>query len=170
MERQFPSSRQARHLLRVGIGLLLVAALIGLVVPRFAVPRLALSAHLVGISQGLFLLVAGLVWPSLSLGRRLSTVAFWLLIYQGIAAPFTNVLAGAWAAGSSIVPMAAGGAHGSTAQEAVINIGLRSAGAALIVALVLMLWGLRRPPSATAEQPVAADRDKQTAKAQTPLE
>jgi hypothetical protein len=40
--------------------------------------------------------------------------------------------------------MAAGGAHGSAVQEAVVNIGLRSAGAALVVALVLVLWGLRR--------------------------
>ena len=136
-------SYQALWLLRVGVGLILAAAFVGLAVPWFTVPRLALSAHLVGLLQGILLLVAGLLWPRLRLGPALSTAATWLLIYQGIAAPTANALAAAWAAGSSVVPMAAGGAHGSAVQEALVTIGLRSAGAALVVALVLVLWGLR---------------------------
>lgn len=131
-------------LLRVGVALIFLAALLGLAVPQFAVPRLALSAHLVAILQGMFLVVMGFLWPHLSLGPRSSTWAFWLLVYQGIAAPLANVLGAAWGAGNSILPIAAGIARGSMSQEAVINACLRSAGAALIVSLVLVLWGLRR--------------------------
>ena len=44
---------------------------------------------------------------------------------------------------ATILTLAADGARGSAIQEVVIKIGLRSAGVALIVALVLILWGLR---------------------------
>jgi hydroxylaminobenzene mutase len=141
------SSRQALWLLRTGVAVLLAAALMGLAISQFAVPRLALSAHLVALLQGIFLIVLGLLWPRLSLTRVQAGLACALLIYQAIAAPLSNLLAAAWGAGNSIVPMAAGAAHGSATQEAVINIGLRSAGAALIVGLLLVLWGLRRAPA-----------------------
>lgn len=111
------SSLQALWLVRAGIGLLLAASLLGLAIPQFAVPRLALSGHLIAL-------------------------------LQGIAAPLSNVLGAVLGAGNSILPIAAGSAHGGTAQELVINIGLRSAGAAVVVGLTLMLWGLRRAPAA----------------------
>jgi hydroxylaminobenzene mutase len=43
--------------------LFLLALFVGLAVPKFALPRLALSTHLLGIMQGTFLLVAGSLWP-----------------------------------------------------------------------------------------------------------
>jgi hydroxylaminobenzene mutase len=139
-------ARQAHRLNQIGISLFLFAALIGVAIPTFAVPRLALSVHLLGILQGIFFLAIGQVWLRLTLSPTISRVAFWLLIYGGIAALAANLLAAVWGAGNSILPMAAGSAHGTTFQEAVINIGLRSAGATLIAALVLILWGLRKAP------------------------
>ena len=137
------SSIHAKWLLRTGVGLLLAAALLGLAIPHFTVPRLGLSAHLIALTQGTFLIGAGLLWSRLVLTTTQARAAFWLLIYQGVAAPLTNCLGAVWGAGNSILPMAAGLAHGGTLQEEVMNIGLRSAGAALIVGLLLMLWGLR---------------------------
>lgn len=141
-------SNQSQRLLQIGIALFLVAVLLGLAIPHFTVPRLALSAHLVGILQGIFLVVLGLLWPRLNLTPRQLKTAFWLVAYQSIAAPLSNLLAAAWGAGNTIIPMAAGAAHGSSGQEVVINVGLRSTGAALIVSLALILWGLRRAPGA----------------------
>jgi hydroxylaminobenzene mutase len=138
------SANQARRLVQIGIALFLAAALLGLAIPQFAVPRVALSAHLVGILQGIVLVVVGLIWPRLYLTSRQFALAFWLIVYQAVAAPLSNLLAAAWGAGNSIIPIAAGAAHGSAGQEAVVNLGLRSAGVALIVALILVLWGLRR--------------------------
>ena len=136
-------ARQAHRLIQVGISLFLFAALVGLAVPRFAIPRLALSAHLIGILQGIFFVAVGAAWSRLALSPAMSRLAFWLLIYSGFAAMASNLLAGAWGAGNSILPIAAGSAHGTAFQEAMINIGLRSSGASLIVALSLILWGLR---------------------------
>lgn len=138
----------AQRLFQVGIALFLAAVLLGLFIPRFTVPRLALAAHLIGLLQGIFLVVIGLLWPRLDLVPLQSRLAFWLVVYQAMVAFLTNALAAIWGAGNSIVPMAAGAAHGSSAQEMILTVGLRTAGAALIVALVFMLWGLRRAPAA----------------------
>ncbi|HEU0199076.1 MAG TPA: hypothetical protein VFR86_01450 [Burkholderiaceae bacterium] len=137
---------------------MVVAALVGLAAPHFTVPRLALSAHLVGILRGILLVVLGLVWSRLNLSPAQSKLALGLLIYQSISALSANLLAAAWGAGNSIIPMAAGTAHGSTAQEAVINVGLRSAGAALIIAMVLILWGLRGRVAKSARGPTTRPR------------
>jgi len=131
------------RLIQLGVSLFLIGLLVGLAVPFFAVPRLALSVHLLGLMQGLFLSVAGLLWPRLKLTRATSTAAFWLLVYGCIAAWTSNLLGALWGAGNSIVPIAAGTARGSEMQEMVIVVGLRSGGLALIAGTALLLWGLR---------------------------
>ena len=142
-------SRPARHghrLLQAGILLFLLALFVGLAVPRFAVPRLGLSAHLLGIMQGTFLMVSGLLWPRLRLTRSLSGLACGLAIY-GCLAPWTaNVCGAVWGAGGSMMPIAAGQARGSLIQEGAIRIGLMTGAASLIVAMMMILWGLRTPP------------------------
>ncbi|MGE5242541.1 MAG: hydrogenase [Bacteroidota bacterium] len=130
-------------MLQAGILLFLVALLVGLAVPRFAVPRLGLSAHLLGIMQGLFLMVAGVLWPRLKLTRAAFRIGFWLALYGCFAAWSANMLAAVWGAGNSMLPIAAGQAHGNALQEAIIATGLRTAAAALIAVAILILWGLR---------------------------
>jgi hydroxylaminobenzene mutase len=137
------SLRQGHRLLQMGVLLFLFALLVGLVVPRFSVPCLGLSAHLLGITQGLFLMVTGLLWPKLVLTHATSLVGFWLAVYGCFAAWTANVLAGVWGAGNSLLPMAAGQAHGSALQEGIIAISLRTAAVSLIAASLLILWGLR---------------------------
>jgi hydroxylaminobenzene mutase len=125
------------------MGLFLFALLVGLAVPRFTIPRIGLSAHLLGLTQGLFLIAAGLLWPRLRLARTFAVAAFWLAVY-GCLAPLTaNVLAAMWGAGNTLLPMAAGQAHGSPLQEGVISAALRSGAVALIAAAMAILWGLR---------------------------
>jgi hypothetical protein len=53
------------------------------------------------------------------------------------------VLAAIWGAGNSIMPLAAGNAHGSAFQEAVISIILYTAAPTILISLILILWGLR---------------------------
>lgn len=137
------ASRQGHRMLQAGILLFLAALIVGLTVPLFAIPRLGLSAHLLGIMQGLFLMIGGMLWPRLKLRGLLSQVGSWLAIYGCAAAWISNVLAGLWGAGSSMLPLAAGSARGNAAQELIITIGLRSAAVSLIVATLLILWGLR---------------------------
>lgn len=135
--------RQGHRLLQAGIFLFVLALLVGFAVPAFAVPRLGLSAHLLGIMQGLFLGLVGLLWPRLELTRALSRGAYWLAVYGCFAAWSANVLAAVAGAGSSMLPIAAGQARGSGLQEGIIAVGLMTAGVSLVAAATLVLWGLR---------------------------
>jgi hydroxylaminobenzene mutase len=123
--------------------LFLIGLCIGLFVHLFAVPRLALSAHLLAITQGLFVMIIGLLWPKLGLTRAWSRVALVLPLYGCLAALSANLLGAAWGAGNSMLPFAAGPAHGSVLQETIIKICLRTAAASLIAGSFLILWGLQ---------------------------
>ena len=136
-------AHDGQRLLRVGIVLFLVALLVGLVVPRFAVPRLGLSTHLLGLMQGTFLLVARSLWPKLTLTRAVSCAGSYLAAYGGIAAWTANLLGALWGAGNSMLPIAAGQARGSVGQERIIAAGLVTAAVSLIAMAMIMLWGLR---------------------------
>lgn len=134
---------QAHRLLQVGILLFLSALFIGLAVPAFAVPRLALSAHLLGIMQGIFLMVTGLLWSRLRFTKSMSRLAFGLVVYGCLGAWTANILAGVWGAGSPMLPIAAGEARGTELQETIIKLILRIAAISLIAAVTLIAWGLR---------------------------
>lgn len=135
--------RHGHRLIQAGVILFLVALFVGLAVPRFAVPRLALSAHLLGIMQGTFVVAAGLVWPRLRLSRGQSRAAGGLLVYGCVAAWTANLAGALFRAGNSMLPIAAGAAHGNAVQEGAIRVLLVSAALSLIVSTVMILWGLR---------------------------
>jgi hydroxylaminobenzene mutase len=100
--------------------LFLLALLVGLFVPKFAVPRLGLSTHLLGIMQGLFLTVIGLLWERLRLTPRMSRIGVFLAVYGCLAAWTANLSAAIVGAGNTLLPIAAGQAHGSRLQETII--------------------------------------------------
>jgi len=143
MEDEAAQRLQGHRLLQVGATLFLIALFVGIAIPAFAVPRLGLSTHLLGITQGIFLLVLGLVWPRLALAPAKARVGHGLAVY-GCLAPWTaNLLAAIWGAGSAMLPMAAGAARGSDAQELVIRVLLVSGAVSLVSTMVLVVWGLR---------------------------
>lgn len=133
------------RLIQVGVVLFLLALLVGLGVRTFAVPRLALSAHLIAIMQGTFLMVTGLLWPKLRFTRPASRAGYILGIYGCFAAWTANMCGAIWGAGASMVPMAAGAARGNAFQEGAIKALLVTAAVSLIAFAILILWGLRRP-------------------------
>ncbi len=140
------SAREGHRLIQAGLLLFLYALLVGLAVQHFAIPRLGLSTHLLGIMQGLFLVLIGLVWPRLRLTPRLSRAAAWLAVYGCLAPSAANLVAAIWGAGHTMLPIAAGEARGSPLQEGIITVALRTGAASLIATSALVLWGLRLPP------------------------
>jgi hydroxylaminobenzene mutase len=135
--------RQGRRLLQVGAALLLFASFEGFMVPYFAVPNLGRSVHTLGAYSAVLLLALGLVWPKLDLAAASASTAFWLLIYSDFATIMAFLLAGAWGAGNSVMPLAAGSAHGSALQETIIAAVAYSAAPTGIISFALILWGLR---------------------------
>jgi (hydroxyamino)benzene mutase len=136
-------SRQGHRLLQIGVVLLLFCSLEGFAIPYLASPRIGLSAHSLSALQGVLLLALGLVWRRLKLGTTTSRIAFWLLIYSAFAILAAYVLAGAWGAGNETMPLAAGTAHGSALQEAVIKVLACSSAPTGLASFGLILWGLR---------------------------
>jgi len=131
------------RLIRLGASLFVAALLIGFAIPQFAVPRLALSAHLIGLMQGLFLMTVGLLAGRLRLGPRAARAAFALLVYGCTAALAANLVAAATGAGHLAVPMATGDTRAAPSLEFGVMLVLRSAGVSLITATALVSWGLR---------------------------
>jgi hydroxylaminobenzene mutase len=143
------SSRPLGHrVLQLGVLLFLFALLVGLAVPSFTVPRLGLSTHLLGLMQGLFLMIIGVLLPRLQLTRRQARLAAVLAVYGCYAAWTANLSAAILGAGNTMLPIAAGSAHGTALQEILIAMVLKSAAVALIPATMLILWGLREVASA----------------------
>ena len=140
-------SRQGHRLVQLGVGLFLFVTLQGLVIQSFAVPSLGRSAHTLSLSSGLVLLGIGLVWPRLTLGATATRVAFWFLVYSLLATIVAFLLAAIWGAGNTVLPLAAGSAHGSALQETIIAAVLVSSLPTGIIAFALILWGLRGAPA-----------------------
>jgi hydroxylaminobenzene mutase len=138
--------RYGHRLQQVGAGLFLLGLLVGLAVPKFALPRLALSTHLLGLMQGTFLLVAGGLWSRLRLSPALSRVGHIVAVYGCVAAWVANLAGALWGAGGTMVPLAAGGVRGTAVQEGIIRLLLVSAAPCLIAAAGLLVWGLRGSP------------------------
>lgn len=136
-------SRQGHRLLQVGIALFLFSSVEGFAIPYLAIPRLGLSVHTLSALQGVLLLALGLVWPRLNIGVMTSRITFWLLIYSAFAILAAYVMASAWGAGQQTMPLAAGAAHGSAFQEAVIKIVAYSSAPTGLISFALILWGLR---------------------------
>lgn len=131
------------RLLQVGAGLLLVTSLQGFLIPALASPRIALSAHTLAVFQSLLFLALGLVWPRLRLSTILSRIAWWCLVFSGLSILAAYVMAAFWGAGSETLRFAAAGFHGTPGQEAAIGAAALASAPTGLIALCLVLWGLR---------------------------
>jgi hydroxylaminobenzene mutase len=136
-------ARQGHRMLQVGVALFAFAAVEGFVIPILPFPRLGLSVHTLSALQGVMLLGLGLLWPRLKLGAATARIAFWTYLYSSFATLVPYVLAAVWGAGNSTIPLAAGAAHGNDVQEAIIKVVLYTAAPTFLIAMALVLWGLR---------------------------
>ena len=132
-----------RTLMRWGFFLLLCALVTGLAVPAFTNPRMAVSAHLEGVMNGLLLVIVGLVWSHLGLSGRLATIVFWLFAYAAFANWGVTTLAAALGT-SRLTPMAGAGYSASPMQENVVQVIQVSLALAVIAAVALVVYSLRR--------------------------
>ncbi len=136
-------SRQGHRLLQIGVALLLFTSFEGFAIPYLAAPLLGRSVHTLSALLSVLLLAMGLLWPKLNLGAKTSWIAFWFLIYSAFAIDAAFLLGAVWGAGNETMPLAAGAAHGSTFQEAVIRVVSYSSAPTGIISFALILWGLR---------------------------
>jgi hydroxylaminobenzene mutase len=143
MTRTDALSPPARRLLQAGTILFLLGLLTGFAIPLLTNPRMGLSSHLQGVTNGTLLLVFGLLWDHLALGRVGRGFAFGLALYGTFANWAATLLAGIWGAGRSM-PIAAPEPIATPLQEGIVDFGLFSLSFSMLTVLGIVLWGLRR--------------------------
>ena len=133
-----------RRLLWHGVLIVLVSLIQGGFVPMFTNPRMAVAAHVGGITTGLLTALFGLVWAELRLGSGAQRTLFWLGLYQGWSQTAGLILAAAFGT-SRTTPLAGAGYTGQPWEEAVVAILLTTGAVAVLACCALAVHGLRRP-------------------------
>lgn len=134
--------RHGHRLLQVGVALLLVTSFEGFAIPYFASPLLGRSTHSLMALLAVLLLAMGLLWPKLDLRPTAAHIAFWFLIYSGLAIVAAFLMAAIWGAGHSVMPLS-GAPLGTAFQETAITAVAYSSAPTGIIAFALIFWGLR---------------------------
>lgn len=132
-----------RRLMWHGMFLFLLGLLTGFLEAQFANPRMGLAAHLEGVMNGAFLVVLGAIWAEVRLSAGVKTVAFWTALYGTYANWFTTTLAAAFGT-VALSPITGSGHSALPWQETLVTIGFATVGLAMVIATVLVLWGVRR--------------------------
>lgn len=132
-------AHQANRLIFLGLILFGLGLTVGLVVHNMTNPRMALSAHLEGIMNGIFLMVLGVIWTRLILSSVWLRIAFWLTVY-GTFANLVAVVAAAITGYGKMMPIA-GGKEGAVLIDHFIAFLLVSLSLCMLAICVIVLAG-----------------------------
>lgn len=143
MSAQTNAAHFTHRLLQAGFVLFLLGLLTGFSVPVAQIPRMALSSHLEGVMNGLFLIALGLCWKHLVLPSWAERTAF-LSAITGTYANWAATLLSAFTGAAAMMPIAGGGSVGTPFYEMVVSGLLLFLSLAMILTCVLVLWGLQR--------------------------
>ena len=103
-----PDPQPERILSRAGALLILLALLLGVLIPRFANPRQALGAHLSAIMTGLLLIGLASLWSRLTLSSAQQGLTLKLAIGGAYANLVGSLLAAGWGT-NRLTPMGGAG-------------------------------------------------------------
>jgi (hydroxyamino)benzene mutase len=132
----------SRKLKMLGMVLFLFGLITGFAIVTFTNPRQGLAAHLEGIMNGMFLVVAGFVWSELMISQRLRKVLFWTLLYGTFANWFFTLVGSIWGT-SQMTPIAGAGFYGTELHEKTVLAGLTLVGLTMVFSLIIIVYGLR---------------------------
>ena len=127
-------------------GLIFLALLTGFAVPKFLNPHMALAAHLTGILNGLLLIALGFVWSRLALSPGQIRLAKGASLYAAFLNWATACLAAAWGT-SRLTPLSGAGYSAPPWKESIVQVAQVSLAMVILLALGLVLYGLRASPS-----------------------
>ncbi|RBL89792.1 hydrogenase [Chitinophaga flava] len=132
--------RQGNKLIFLGLVLFLIGLITGLFGHSMANPRMALSAHLEGVMNGIFLIVLGLIWEKMILSSTWLKIIYWLVVF-GTFANLVAVLIAAITGAGKMMPIA-GGQPGTPWVDGIISFLLISLSLAMVAACVIILIGM----------------------------
>jgi (hydroxyamino)benzene mutase len=135
----------SRRLMWHGIFLFLLGLFTGFAESHVANVRMGLAAHLEGVMNGIFLVAVCAMWPHVKLAASAEATAFWLTLYGTYLNWMITLLAAIFGTGA-LSPITAPGRSGLPWQESLVTAGFMSVGIAIVLASLLILWGLRGKP------------------------
>lgn len=142
METQLLKSRQSNCLIFYGLLLFFLGLALGLFVQQMTNPRMGLSAHMQGITNGIFLIVLGLIWQKLQLSKKWLKAAYALAIF-GTFANLLIVLYAAITGHGKMMPVA-GGKEGTAFSEALVGGTLIALSLAVLIVFITVIIGFYR--------------------------
>lgn len=120
--------------LLIGLGLIT-----GFLIPLTELPRLALSAHSIGVLSGALLLAIASIWSFLNhTSAQKQTLLAWLWIIAGYA-NWLGCLVGAFLGAGDMTPLASQGVTGTHSAEIIVKLLLGSTAVASLLAVALSL-------------------------------
>jgi hydroxylaminobenzene mutase len=126
-----------------GMFLCLLGLVTGLLERRFTNIRMGLAAHLVGVTNGTFLIALAAIWANVGLPPRAKAAAQWTALYGAYANWLFTTLAAVFGT-AALSPITAAGHRGKPWQENVEKAGFLTVAVSIIASSVLVLWGLRQ--------------------------
>ena len=133
--------KNGKRLLVLGAGLFLLGLVSGLVTSMMVNPRMGLSAHMQGLTNGIFLLAVGAVWHRVHLTRLGEWIAFWTLALGTTLNWLFTQLAAYWGTGR-MTPIMGAGYQGAEWQERIVSDGLVAVTIFMLIGAILLLVGL----------------------------
>lgn len=128
-------------LILLGLILFLIGLVVGLSVPFLKNPRMGLSAHLEALTNGMLLMILGLIWQRIMLSPKWMSINYWLLMY-GTLANVTAVLLAAITGFGKLMPIA-GGKEGNSPIEIIISFLLVSLALSMLFVLSSVIVGYK---------------------------
>jgi (hydroxyamino)benzene mutase len=135
-------SNTPRQLKMLGMLLFLFGLITGFIIMSLKNPRMGLSAHLEGLMNGTFLIVAGFVWNELKISETLKKIVYGTLVF-GTFANWIFTLMASFFGTSQTTPIAGAGFMGSTIEENLVTAGLVAVGLTMVFSASVMAYGLR---------------------------
>ncbi len=132
-----------RQLMWHGMFLFVLGLSMRLLEQRFTNVRMALSAHLEDVMNGLFLIALGSIWSEVRLTQAVKTTAYWIALYGTYANWFVRSMAAAFGTAAQS-PIASNGHSGQPWRERLVAFGFLSVAVVMVATSVLVLWGLRQ--------------------------
>jgi (hydroxyamino)benzene mutase len=131
-----------RRLMWHGMLLFLLGMLTAFVEPHVTNVRMGLAAHLVGLTNGIFLIALGAIWTEVTLRPRAKAIAFWAALYGTYVNWLFTVLASMFGTGA-VSPVLAPGRSALPWQEGLVMAGFVSVFIGMLTSSLLVLRGLR---------------------------
>jgi hydroxylaminobenzene mutase len=136
--------QRERILARAGVSLIILALLTGLAIPAFTNPRQALAAHVSAVLGGVMLIALSALWHRLVLSESQHQLAS-ILAVAGLYANWVGSVLAAALGTNRLTPLAGTGFGATSRVEGLVQVIQVSQGVALLLALGLVAYGLRRP-------------------------